>query len=280
MKAAASPQDFDAQFELGLAYLVNDMFEEAIEPFERASELSPSSVPTLNNLSAAYTQAGDGAAGELAARAALSIDPDSAGSYRCLGNALRRRADPIGAINAYHECLRRQPHDMYTHHNLGLALAEAGHLQDALREQELVLSRRPRDMRALINAGKVSEELGEFEAAVRMFRRACEVDPTSTHAWECLVWRLLKLARQEDSPARYEESVDAFRHVVELDGDSVMGNLNLGAALLLLNRPADALPYAERAHKLAPNSEDAIENLRLARQRSSRSEPGPGKRVE
>ena len=276
IKAAASPADFGAQFDLGLAYLVNEMFEEAIEPFERASELRPNSVPTLNNLSVAYTRAGDGAAAELAARTALSMDPDSAGSYQCLGNALRRRGDPHGAIDAYHECLRRQPQDMDTHHNLGLALEEAGRLRDALHEQELVLRWRPRDMLALIQAGKVNEKLSEFDAALRMFRRACEVDPTSTRAWECLGWRLLKLGRQGESPASYEGSVTAFQHVVELDPDSVMGNLNLGAALLLLNRPADALPYAERAHQLAPNSEDAIENLRLARERSSDLEPEPG----
>ena len=41
IKAAASPADFGAQFDLGLAYLLNEMFEEAIEPLERASELRP-----------------------------------------------------------------------------------------------------------------------------------------------------------------------------------------------------------------------------------------------
>ena len=263
--AEAAPTDSMAQFRLGYAYLANEMFQEAVAPFERAMELDPTFFPTLENLSSARTLSGDGAGGEVAARAALALKPASHSAYFSLGNALRLQGDALGAVDAYRVSLGPNQENWeraQTRHNFGLALQDLGRLREALEQQTLALQLEPDFMLALMAAANLHESLGEFEAAHSMYRRASEVDTQSWRAWEGLGLVLLKMNL-------FAESILAYERVLELHPDEVNALSNLSLAYMVQGRPTDALLHAERAVELSPDDEALAKNLTLIKARYS-----------
>jgi tetratricopeptide (TPR) repeat protein len=255
--AEAAPSDWRVHFELGLAYLIHDMFSEAVAPLERARALDGHQVATHLNLSVALTNSGDGHAGEAAARAAIALDPSSRG-YFCLGNALRQQGQPEAAVSMFRKHLELDPLDRLARCNLGLALGHAGHHQDALGEFRTVLLDRPRDFKALDGASIALFELGDYEGAISMLRRACDVDATDTGVWLTLGSCLMRTER-------FVEALVAFEHVLAIDPDNVGGNYNQVATLINLGRASDAVGHAERALNLGPEHSEVAALLEIAR---------------
>ncbi|HEY3839968.1 MAG TPA: tetratricopeptide repeat protein [Bryobacteraceae bacterium] len=90
-------------------------------------------------------------------------------------------------------------------------------------------------------------------AAVRL-KEAVEIAPKYAEAWNGL--GVIEYQLRE-----YAQAEEYFRKALEADPGNWTPAVNLGGALLNLNRPADALPYNQFAVKARPN--DALANSQL-----------------
>ena len=248
----AAPTDAMAQFDLGFAYLKLSMFAHAIAPLRAACELKPQWVSAHINLTVALTESGDGYTGEVAARAALALDPANNLVYFCLGNALRRQGRPQEAVEMFIKHLELYPGDLMARCNLGLAWGDAGHDDRALSEFRTVLASNPRDFKALHGSGIALAQSGDLDGAIAMLERACDVDGTDISAWEYLG---NYFAKRE----RLGEALLAFDRILALEPNSFYANYNKAAVLFKLGRPDLARPYSRFALEIAPNNELAKE---------------------
>lgn len=94
--------------------------------------------------------------------------------------------------------------------------------------------------------GRIAQRRGDMASASLEFARSLDLSPTAD-AWVCqsatLRWRRLHPA-----------AADAARACLLLAPDAPEGHYNLGAALLGMNRPAEALDPLTRAIELAPDN--------------------------
>lgn len=183
---------------------------------------------------------------------ALSLDPDFAEARFALGRAYvaayradRGRAEMLAAIEA-------QPGNGHWLVRLGQAYLYGYDLRDPR-----AAAARAQARRYFQQAAALGQEVTPFAAVGEAMvlaedgqpQAACALlEPTVREApylWE--VWHALGYARLRLGPDRAQAAEEAFRHALELEPDEVMNLRGVAAALLAQDRPADALPFAERA---------------------------------
>jgi len=109
-------------------------------------------------------------------------------------------------------------------------------------------------------------QLGRFDEALADYERALTIDPTSSPNLFNRATLLLDMGRDE-------EAQQAFAEALEASPDDADGLSTWGAWLNnVLNRPADALPYFEKAIAANPNHATAWENRGVVLQRLGRRE--------
>ena len=91
-------------------------------------------------------------------------------------------AAPEQARDAYRRCLELDPYHPEGRVNLGRLLHEARWLRAAEAQYRLTLTLRPDDSIALFNLGVCLEDLDRPQAAMRVYKKAIEVDPKCADA--------------------------------------------------------------------------------------------------
>lgn len=133
-------------------------------------------------------------------------------------------------------------------------LVDLGREEEAIRLLALAIERNPTLTIARVELGDIYREKGDYRSAERTFAEAVRVDPRSFDAQygHGLVLHLMD---------RVVEAVRAYLRALAIRPDDVSANLNLSAAYLQLNEPAQALPYAERVVELDPLNGQGRANL-------------------
>jgi adenylate cyclase len=131
-------------------------------------------------------------------------------------------------------------------------------LQEARHLFERALTADPNTVSALTGLAHVLEGRGASpanrERADALLRRALDLEPN-----RAAVHFVLGQVRR--SQGRFQEAVDAFQTAVTLDRNYARAYLALGWTLMLLGRPEEAIPLAERAMRLNPHDPNIGENF-------------------
>ena len=94
-----------SDFARATQYHDSGMLAEAIDAYRRAAALEPGNSETLNNLGAAWKEAGRVELANSAYRAALAADPRSSAAWFNLGNSHREENRLEEAVRCYREAL-------------------------------------------------------------------------------------------------------------------------------------------------------------------------------
>ncbi len=120
------PQDLEARRDLAGALVAAGRPEAAVEVLERAAERHPDAVDLWLELSHAAREAGDGAAAERAARAAIRhLEGSDGRGHTALGFALLELGRATDAGSAFEEALRRDPSEARARQGLSALRAQA-----------------------------------------------------------------------------------------------------------------------------------------------------------
>jgi tetratricopeptide (TPR) repeat protein len=195
--------------------LTREGLEKAISHYKRSLEIDPRYAPAAAGLARVYSQQAEfgevpiregyeAARGEIAR--ALELDPDLAEAHAALGHIKTNYDwDWSGAEAALKRALELEPGNA------------------------LVLSR----------AMVLASVMGRFDEALRLGRRAVELDPLNRPAHEALGWTAW-LAGHLD------EAEEAYGKVFELTPDYPGGHFSLGLVHLARSKPEAALHAMER----------------------------------
>ncbi len=244
------------------------------------------------------------AAAAEAIRKSLAVESRQPRIWRSLALAEKRLGHFGESAKAYREAIRTAPVDLgILYAGLGEAELEDGQFEAALRslakarelmpqepgvaalqaralvrlaqkrmlegraEEAIELAQRGIDSGALRaegtwTAGEVFARAGRPESAAAAFRQAAAMDQNVLRS-------RFSAAMQFDKDGKYEEAAAAFAALLTANPDHVPTLFNLGRSLMLLGRPAQAIPLLERGLALQ-DDERARALLAEARRQAAR----------
>ena len=207
-------------------------------------------------------------------RRALEIDPNHKNTRYYIAEILRLQSRDEEALEAYRAVLEIDPRYAPAHAYMGYVLLQLHRYAEAIKplNKALILIKAAPTLTSnlptagLLHAllGKASWGLGRLEAGDEYFRRALELDP---HNMQTIEYVAAAHFRQK----RYQETLDLYRTLLEIDPDRAATHADIGATLHFLGQSEEAIRSLERALALDPTLETAKANLEEMRKRVRQS---------
>jgi len=193
-----APDDADSWYNLGLALILLERWDEAVPATQRAVELNPESPRAQFRAGEALAGAGRDADALPYFRKAAELDDTMVPAHLRLAQAAMNAGQTEDAVAALKNALRAKPEDptpIYA--MMGEAYLRGHDPENAVKWLERTLDKNPDDPAANFNlavtmrqAGKSNPEL--MKQAADRFKRAADLDPKDPaaqfYAGETLVW--------------------------------------------------------------------------------------------
>ena len=171
---------------LGAALIVQDKFDEAINPLRNAVELRPDFADAFKNLGIAYGKLGRPQEEKEAYKQAIEAykqtvksNPNSAAIHVRIGEILSSQGKLDEAADYLHKALKIEPHNPEALCTLGVVLGQQGKFDDAVAQFNEALRIKPDFADAHGNLGYVLLNQDKFDEAVAHLTRAVQLDPNS-----------------------------------------------------------------------------------------------------
>ena len=210
---AGNPQSADALMEIGRIALLCQDYSNAIDYHRRAVELSPTSE-----------------------------------RYFHLGVCLHSAGQTEQAIQAYRQCLSRDPQHIQAWENLGVAEYQAHATERAVEAFHQALAIDPRRDSALTNLAEALRAQGKPGEAAESCRRALALDPGNLAAH-------LNLGLACADEGRYEPAIIHYQQVLKQEPDHEPAMFALARALAESGQTRASLQWFERLLARAPDND-------------------------
>ena len=188
--------------------------------------------------------------------------------------ALKDGGQTEAGLAVYREVAKRWPTDAVILHDLAVAARQASAAatgasakalhDEAIRADQAALTLAPDSAPALNGLGLLAIDNDRPGDAVKSFERAAAIDSNNASYWA----NLGNARRATGDRAGAEQ---AYRLALEVDARTADAANGLGVLLVEAGRPADAVPWFERAIAAAPDLVEARLNLGIALQGSGNS---------
>ena len=169
-----------------------------------------------------------------------------------LGTALQQQLRYGEALNVFDKAVQLGPDDAELWRCRGDILVQMERFDQALLSFQHVLKLNPRHQDALYKSGALLNQFGRYAEAIVLLDRSKEVGPDHAPTLRSRAQTLYNLKR-------FEDSLTDGKRAYQLAADADTCN-NIGAALRLLGRDAEALGWFDKALEIRPNSEAALDN--------------------
>ncbi len=190
---------------------------------------------------------------ERATKRAAALDADLPDVMLVRAEGLAAGGDLQAARTALEEVVRVKP-------DYSVAWTWLANVREALHDpagalaaHQKAVSLEPGNFRLVILKGIFHQRQGEWDEALRCFRRAAELKPDSSLAWNNLGALLLHTQR-------FAEAIPAFERAIAID-DRPAARSNLGTAYYFAGRYEDAVAQYRAAAKLEPEAAVHLGNL-------------------
>lgn len=206
-----------------------------------------------------YLDGGSAAAGRkrtdraAAAGEEAGVEESSPEIHNNLGRLHLRHGEPTEARREFEKALELDPDNADALLNLSNLHALQGRTAQAERLIQRALQVDPNSVAALAQLAELRRRRGELEGATALYRQALEIDRQP--------FVYLGLGDVLQRAGRYEDALEAFRSVLELDPDSATAHYDLGVTYARMGRPEEAVDEYERALELQPGGLQAAKIL-------------------
>lgn len=263
---------------LGIIYVQQRDYDEALAAFEHALSLNPRSAATHNDLANCYAQQQKMEMAEKEYRTTLEIAPGDPVANFNLGVVLLARNKPEAAIPYFRKVVHpdlpsevnliraylRSDHvaaglddarhisqkggkDASLHYALGMVLAEEKQFETAEHELEIADGLRPKSYDIVLNQGKVSLHCKHYDKAESALNRALVIKPDSVEALETL-------GRLYFDQWRSLDAVQVLTKAHKLAPQNTNVIFLLARVSMLESYDEDAIPLLEEGIRIAPRN--------------------------
>ncbi|MGI9228754.1 MAG: tetratricopeptide repeat protein [Gammaproteobacteria bacterium] len=282
-----NPEEYQGHYNLSLAYLDREEYENAERAARRAIELRPESDQAYQNLAVAlnnqeryeetlealkqvaaltkpsaenYYHSGFMASkvgrmdeAEQLLLQSLQLDPDSKEARNHLAFVYLETA-------RYEKAIELDPNIRQSLEHAASQLFNEGNYKDALKNYQHIIGMDPNNAQILFNHGLTLERLQRLPEAQKSYQQSLSIDPNYQQT-------LNQLAALHFTAKRYQQALKLYRHLLTLNPDSAEAHSNLGSAMAQSGNFREAIKHFERALELNPELPSALINIKLARQR-------------
>jgi len=189
---------------LGLAYWDKNDYPHALESFQRAVKVGPTSAEAHNWLGVALLEKADFARGHGRVQKGRRARPEiRAGLYE-FGSSLAKGGELAGAVEAFQKALALEPNSLAAHMNLGVALREKA-MQKARLRIYAAWPHPPSNANVQYELGQTLRQSGDLAGAISAFEKALQIDPELREGYYALGVAL----KQQSASTRKPSAVPA-----------------------------------------------------------------------
>jgi tetratricopeptide (TPR) repeat protein len=251
---ARNPASWMAQYNLGMALMLQGKRPDAITHFQESLRIRPDYYEARNNLALAYVEAGQVQQGIDEYHEAIRQHPDSWEAYFNLGNALLRLGNTTESLAEYAAALARRPADPTILNQMAVALMALNRDSEAEEKLRQALEIDPGNVECLNSLGLCFVKVGKMSQAIEQFEQALKNSPDDVSAHN----NLGTLFANTDDTAN---AVAHFQEAVRLSPNTPHLRSNLGNALLKCGRSQEAVEHFRAAVRIEPDNLQAAANL-------------------
>jgi predicted TPR repeat methyltransferase len=279
-----NPNNAEALHALGLLYVQQEKFDQAVDYFQQAADLAPDSAALLTHLGNAQQALGLFAQSSDTLKKALDIDPDNPQILNNLGVIYYRLGNLDLAIRYYEHAVAKGSDYADAHFNLGVARAKKGQLDSAAQHYDLTLTYAEHHPGAHYQLGKLLMNRKRFKEAEVHFSKLKSLSKTHAETLvnlaSCLLnqgllskakdeyMALLELPISKEDLIRVlynvafiymqqgksDDAIKYYQHVIKEAPDHFDSHNNLGVSFILKKNVAFALKHFQEALRLQPDN--------------------------
>ena len=215
---------------LAYAYVRIELYDDAIEYYQKAIKLNPDAKWTsivCHALGAVYGEVkGNFEAAEATYQAGLVLDPTNLDLLLSLGDLLMVKGDLDKAIRTYCDGITLAPDDFMTYAKAGLALWEKDYVEEAIVSFHKSIQLNPNFEISQNNLGVVYlDGMGTPKEAVEYFVNAIHLNPNYTLAYFNAGRAYQALGEQTKAAEYYQMALDLNNITHELNDDDIKSRL-------------------------------------------------------
>ncbi len=242
-----------AMQDLAWLYLAKGDVAAAEKTVRRLVDQHPNQADMRRGLAGVLRKASRFADAEIAYQKAIELDPDYSVARRELAGLLTDQGRFDDAISLYRQALERSDQHAWRM-DIARMLMRAGRFDEAATEWKTMLDAEGESAAVLAELGAVELQIGELDSGIKRLRRALALDDSLTEARYNLALAMLPRRQISEAITLLERVIADKPHLAE-------AQYNLAVALFMAGRPAEALPHAREALRLAPDDSQAREFL-------------------
>ena len=262
---AEDPDYADAHSHLGLLYIAQRRFKEAVGSLQTAVRLKPDDPLTRYNLGVTYASLGQTDSAAIAFQDAIRLKPDDPITHYNLGILHHLQGDHEAAISPLQTAVRLKPDFAVAYLTLGIALANTQSHTRAEHALKEAIRLSPENADAHYNLGVVYIEMGHYDQVTEVLERALSHNPEHADAH-------FNLGRAYEALRRYDEAVVAFKKAAQFNPDYADLHFNLGIAHTEAGRFEKAIRTLHTARRIYPQDPLIYHNMGIAYRNAARFE--------
>ncbi|MBI3651265.1 MAG: tetratricopeptide repeat protein [Acidobacteria bacterium] len=261
---AKDPNLFGAWQDLGIAYLKQNQWPQAVETFAELAKRRSDSVEAAYLYALSLHNTGRSAEAEREVRRALRMDAGAAAAHTLLGIILASRGGADNeAIEALTQATALDANSFDAQFYLGRVQYATKDYAAAAKALRAAVQLNPKNAEARFFLGTVLEANGDADEAFVEYQELVQLAPASAQGQTGLGALLVK-------QGKLDEAISALQKAIALDAKSFEAHWALGRAFLLKENYAAAINTLTEAVALLPDRADAHFQLGQAYQRAGR----------
>lgn len=215
---------------LAYAYVQAELYDEAIEYYQKAIKLNPDKEWTsivCQALGSIYHQIkGNSEAAIASFQAGMILDPENSEICLSLGDVYMADGDLDNAIRSYCDSIAVNSEDYRAYSKAGIALWEKDYMEESIVAYHRAIDLNPEYDIAHNNLGVIYlDGIGVPEEALTYFERAIEINPNYTLAYFNAGRAAQAMGDQNDAAAHYQMALDLNRLTNELEEEDIKDRL-------------------------------------------------------
>src|SRR5574344_20912 len=216
---------------LGYAYARAELYDDAIEHYQKAIALNPDAEWTSIVCQALGSIYAENKANIEAAvstyQAGIILDPKNYDLYTALGDIYMADYDLDKAIRSYCDAITLNPDDSRAYSKVGIALWEKDYLEEALVAYHKAVELSPENEFAQNNLGILYlDGLADADEALEYFEEAIALNPNYTLAYFNAGRASQEMGFTNDAANYYQMAIDLNKLTEELDEDDIQTRLH------------------------------------------------------
>jgi len=215
---------------LAYAYVKAELYDDAIEYYQKAIKLNPDAEWTsivCHALGAIYAEIKENyEAAEATFNAGMILDPNNVDIQLSLGDLFMSQNDLDKAIKTYCDAIAVDPLNFMTYAKTGLALWEKDYLEEAIVAFHKSIELNSEFEIAQNNLGVVYlDGIGDPKASLEYFKKAVEINPNYTLAYFNLARAYQTLGDKAHAAEYYQMTMDLNKITEELEEKDIRKRL-------------------------------------------------------